>query len=234
MRPRETSKGRNALPAAEITVERICYITNESEYSSAEDLKFLKQLGVTVDLPRTSMELLNLLTNSEFSVLHFACNGNFELWRGRPVIHLPNGSSVLPADLENRAISARIKQVRPLIILNACQVTHSEATLVKIESWGKKFIDWECGAFAAFGWQFDKHLAAEFSINLYREFLEGTKLETAIKSAHSETLGRNRKSVDWLAYYKYGNPFCRISLSSPTRMGSFNRSSVLQFGLNKA
>lgn len=206
-------------PANEMSITSVCCVAASSALSSAKEevdyFESLKTLGVSVDLPQTMDELIELLKSRDYDVIHFACHGQYQSEDpGESVVQLPDGSLLQPDDLRSGNIPAKIGKNRPLIFLNCCHSGRTGSTLVGVAGWAKRLVDWGCGAFIGCGWEVSDPLAAEFATTFYRSFKDENKsLGQAIRQARvrirerSVREGRPQNST-WLAYYLYGNPNC--------------------------
>ncbi len=198
------------VQVTDIPIRRVCCISNHSNPASIPDIDFLNSLEVAVDLPRNNVELLEMFRKYDPNIVHICIDGNIELWRGQPRIHLPNGSSIIPADLEEKRIQEQLKRTRPLVFLNVSRTSQPDLTLVRIEKWGRKFAQAGASLFAGFAWKFEGERASEFVIDIYRNALDGLTIGRAIKNAQGKLAKFHKEN--WSAYYRSGDPNCRIKL----------------------
>jgi len=175
------------------------------------EMRFFKSLGVELAQPQTKEELLDLLSSNGYDVIHFSCHGQFD--RGRPgdsVVRLPDGSPLRPNELFKPRLEEMIGQSRPLVFLNVCHSGRTGITMTGLGGWAERFIDMECGAFIGCGWEVSDPLAAEFAMAFYEGFRGGKPLGQAVRSARQRVKDTAAANSTWLAYYLYGNPYCRL------------------------
>jgi hypothetical protein len=201
-------------PANKISISKVCCVAASSALSSAEIevgyFESLKAQGVVVDKPRTKAELIDYLSNRDYDVIHFACHGQFNTQDpGESDIQLPDGTLLQPDSLFTGKIPERISKNHPLIFLNSCHSGRTGSTLIGIEGWAKRLIEWGCGAFIGCGWEVSDRLAADFAVFFYKNFRNNNKsLGQAVHQARREIRQQNDQNSTWLAYYLYGNPNC--------------------------
>jgi hypothetical protein len=199
-------------PASRIGFARICCVATSSQLSSAEwELAFFENSDVQLDTPQTREELLNLLCDRDYDILHFACHGRFDTREpDRSVLQLPDGSLFRPRDRLRRVneITGRLKENRPLVFLNACHSGRVGPSLTHLEGWAEAFIEMGCGAFVGCGWEVSDPLAAEFAIHFYEGFRGGKSLGQAVHAARHRIRADYPANSTWLAYYLYGDPNC--------------------------
>jgi hypothetical protein len=201
-------------PASRIGFERVCCVATSSQLSSAErEVAFFESNNVQLDTPQTQGELLNLLCERDYDILHFACHGRFDTREpDRSVLQLPDGSLFRPKDLLLRVneITGRLKGNRPLVFLNACHSGRVGPSLTHLEGWAEAFIEMGCGAFIGCGWEVSDPLAAEFAIRFYEGFRGGKALGQAVHAARHRIRADHPTNSTWLAYYLYGDPNCML------------------------
>lgn len=203
-------------PANEIGFERVCCVMAASELSAAaREVQFFRESGVDPAQPQTKAALLQLLSENQYDVLHFSCHGKFDSNQpDESVVRLPDGSLLHPRELRGAALEEMIGQSRPLVFLNVCHSGQAGPTLTGLGGWANRFIDMGCGAFIGCGWEVSDPLAAEFAIAFYTGFRGGRPLGQAVHSARQQIKDMEPANSTWLAYYLYGNPYCRIKQPS--------------------
>lgn len=201
-------------PASRIGFERVCCVATSCQLSSAErEVTFFEDSDLRLDTPQTRDELLNLLCENDYDVLHFACHGHFDSQEpDRSVLQLPDGSLFRPKHLllHVNEITARLRANRPLVFLNACHSGRVGPSLTHLEGWAETFIEMGCGAFVGCGWEVADPLAAEFALRFYEGFRAGKSLGRAVHAARNQIRADHPDNSTWLAYYLYGDPNCRL------------------------
>lgn len=203
-------------PASLIGFQRVCCVAATSDLTSAaREVEFFEDIGVDLAQPKAKEELLDLLQTNRYDVIHISCHGKFDDDRPEEsMVRLPDGKPLTPADLRDGKIEEMIAESHPLIFLNACHSGRAGPTMTGLGGWAKRFIDVECGAFIGCGWEVSDPLAAEFAIAFYDHFRAGEALGQAVRSAREDVSEMHPDNSTWLAYYLYGNPYCRMSGSS--------------------
>jgi hypothetical protein len=199
-------------PPSEVLLQDICCITdNVALTAAAVELNYLKGIGVGYVQPKSKYELIRVLSEKGGNVLHLVClDRPNKRQSGGWAIQLPDGGSFKPADLNQKSISDRIREKRPLVFFNVYQSSGEGSMLIGIEEWAKRFIDFGCGAMIGCVWDVDSPLASEFAVHLYQGLIGGSSLGQSIRASRKEII--EKKSTSWLAYYLYGSPNFRLSL----------------------
>ncbi|HEX8139352.1 MAG TPA: CHAT domain-containing protein [Pyrinomonadaceae bacterium] len=201
-------------PADGIAARGICCMASGQTPNSALEIKALKALaaecGVEFYEPQTRAELLKVLEEKEYSILHFACHGEYNKEEPEEsAIRLRDGKLLnLKQLFYTGNVQAMIEKNRPLVFLNSCHSGRTGPTLTGIEGWANEFIRNGCGAFIGCGWEVSDPLAAQFAKTFYEAFKDGKTLGRAVHKARVEMMKTHPKNSTWLAYYLYGNPDC--------------------------
>lgn len=151
-----------------------------------------------------------------FDLLHYSCHGANDthaadaqlMLQGRVV----NGV-YYPAMLKAVVVHSHGKfgndGSRPLVVINACQVGESRASLTSLGGFAAAFIERGAGAFVAPLWSVGDHEATVFSGAFYDALRAGKTLSGAVIDAR-EKARTTETDASWIAYAVYGHPHARL------------------------
>jgi hypothetical protein len=182
--------------------------------SVQEEVAFVKQLsslrkGISTLEPfSTSLEVLEWLEAGEFSMLHFACHGMFD-------VTSPNNSAIKLSDgmLKPSDIRARFggRRLRPLVFINACHGARTEFNFTGLGGWAERLVEARVGAFVGAMWEVNDQLALRFARRFYTGLLkENETIAEAFRQAREEIRKLAPYNSTWLAYALYADPEGRI------------------------
>ncbi|NOZ28897.1 MAG: CHAT domain-containing protein [Chloroflexi bacterium] len=155
------------------------------------------------------LRVLDWLENGEFSVLHFACHGQFDAT-------LPDDSAISLSDgpLRPSDIRARFggRRPRPLIFINACHGARTGFSFTGLGGWADRLVkDARVGAFVGAMWEVNDALALQFARRFYRELLQEERtIADAFRRAREEVRQAAPYNSTWLAYVLYADPEGRV------------------------
>lgn len=206
-------------PSGEIEIRRLATIvTDEAPPQSEPEGQHLAQLAVRSGVEDASIsatspnDALNLIQKGELHLLHFVSHGKFAAEEAdESAIGFPNGLPLRPIDLDG-PVRTRIRQDRPLVLLNACWAGQQGWSLTRTGGWATRWVQiCECGAFVAPLWPVRAQAASEFAHVFYDALWRGATLGQAAQEAR-EHLRDTRPAGDpsTLAYTVYGNPNARV------------------------
>ncbi|EIP98810.1 hypothetical protein OpiT1DRAFT_03279 [Opitutaceae bacterium TAV1] len=172
-------------------------------------------------------ELTSLLnTPAGFDLLHFACHGVAEsgeiaraelMLEGRLVGTPPHQTySTERFRVDHIEHGPRLDHptggVRPIIVINACQVGRAGYHLTSIGGFARAFLRKGVGLFVAASWAVGDQPARTFTETLYARLVAGDTLAQATVAAREAA--RKAGDATWLAYTVYGNPRARLTATS--------------------
>lgn len=155
------------------------------------------------------IQVLDWLEQDEFSVLHFACHGQFDAT-------LPDNSAIILSDgpLRPSDIRARFggRRPRPLIFINACHGGRTAFSFTGLGGWADRFVkDARVGAFIGAMWEVNDALALQFARRFYQALLqEDESIADAFRLAREEVRQAAPYNSTWLAYVLYADPEGRM------------------------
>lgn len=179
-------------------------------------------LGKGVEIG-TLNELLDILKEAKFGLLHFA--GHNVFLSSDPTasyIQLEGG------DFEPTYLSPFREWFRllsPLIFMNACRSGGVAPNYTRSVGWADRFLLTGAGAFVGTLWEVSDELAGLFAKHFYLALVSGDSLGEAMKQARAALRKEleDRKELDdptWLAYTLYGDPEATLSGESTPSMHS--------------
>ncbi|MGF1494138.1 MAG: CHAT domain-containing protein [Microcoleaceae cyanobacterium] len=145
----------------------------------------------------------------QFSVLHFACHGEFKN-------ALPQDSAIRLDDDVLRPANIRLffQQERPLVFINACEVGRVGFSFTQIGGWAEKLVQARVGAFVGAMWEVNDELALLFAKTFYTALLqEKLSIAAAFRKGRETIRTAAPHNSTWLAYTLYADPEARIEVS---------------------
>ena len=153
-------------------------------------------------------EVEKVLRQGGCGMLHFVGHGEFE--PEDPNVSrflLADGRSLRPRDLLHEGIESRLRQDRPLVFFNSCQVAQQAYALSRLGGWASRWIvDCGCSAFIGPQWSIRDGSGFFFAETFYGALERGETLARAVKEARLEVRKQRPTSTAWLAYAAYGHP----------------------------
>lgn len=162
--------------------------------------------------PASARSLPSLLAEQDIDLVHFGGHGRKT--HGLPSslpVGFPDGSHLLPMDLEDPAIYKRTRRNAPLVVFNACGTAQAEWVLTRHGGWPEAWVG-SCGAgvFVGTQWPIATKVASAFAITFYQRLLEKCTLGEAVSAARQAAREAWPGSSGWLAYAVYGNPSAHV------------------------
>jgi CHAT domain len=155
-------------------------------------------------------QLLELLENDDFGVLHFACHNTFDPVAGSAIKF---GKTLFtPDDLTMIADDRVLEDSAPLVFVNACQAAGLALSYNKLDGWATKFMAAGAAAFIGTLWAVTDETSTPFAAKVYSELSGGTPLGQAVLAAR-KAVSEAPADPTWLAYTVYGDPRATITSS---------------------
>lgn len=168
--------------------------------------------GMTGSFPplTASRDLGALLEKGGFDLLHFAGHGEYnEEQPGETKIKLAEGP--LRVRHLSPAAEKKLRQERPLVFFNACQVGRLDHSLSDLDGWAPRWVRrCGCSAFLAPFWSVRDEAALRFAQLFYAELTQGKTLGQAVFLARHRLREEEPGETDWLAYSLYGHTNGRV------------------------
>jgi len=96
------------------------------------------------------------------------------------------------------------ENIKPMVMLNACQVGRQAHRLTEIGGFASAFLKAGAGIFISTLWSVGDYAAQAFTEELYLQLQNGKNLADASHLARESA--RNAGDASWIAYTVYGNP----------------------------
>jgi hypothetical protein len=177
----------------------------------SEEMEFLENLNSLRDGIEAKkrlhkyLEVLRWLEEENFSIMHFACHGNYD----------EKAPSKSPIDLSDRPLEPTDintkfgeSRHRPLIFINACHAGRTGSSLTWLGGWPVCFVNVaHVGAFIGAMWEVDDHLAVHFAKSFYIALLrDKMPIAEAFRNAREMIRKAKPYNSSWLAYVLYADP----------------------------
>jgi CHAT domain-containing protein len=209
-----------------LSLKQICYL--KADYPSGgekpvdeEAAYFTETLPACGIEPRQikvdedELQLLEVLKEGNFDVLHIACHGQAEhddIERSRLILgekpalpgQPPTAISVEPRDVRSEA---NLKKRHPIVFLNACESGRLGPSLTAWAGWPSAFLETGAGAFVGTSWPVRGTPAKVFAETFYEALGHGMSLAEATTAARASA--KKLGDASWLAYKVFGHPLAR-------------------------
>jgi serine/threonine protein kinase len=189
-----------------------------------EELEVLRSLEVSGSrvrfLPARRREIMGLLEQGEFDLLHLIAHGEF---CGRPSSDasalLVEDGAFLVAELSPRMAPA-LRRAAPLIFFNSCHSGRIGFSLTRLGSWGAQFVQLGCGGFVGTLWPVTDRAALAFAQAFYGWMCQGLPIGESMVRARERVRERYPNDPTWLAYCCFADPMAQVE---PTAMDSVQK-----------
>lgn len=176
-----------------------------------EERDFLQSLAgpdreVTL-IPPKFIPLTEALGSRKYDTWHFTGHGMSQSTDPDSATIKLEDQPFTPVDLST--VLAAIRERRPFVFLNACQVGRGGLSLTGIGGWAQEFIAGGARAFVAPLWSVYDEEASIFAEKTYRFLLSGKPLAESIRLARL-AIKSDANPTTWLAYTVYGDPFAML------------------------
>jgi hypothetical protein len=159
-------------------------------------------------IPAKFIDVQSALASGQYDGLHFTGHGGaVDDNPDRSAIYLEGQEPFTPEDLSG--VATNLRQGRPLVFLNACQIGRGGMSLTGIGGWAKRFVDAGAGAFIGAYWSVYDQPAADFAKALYGNLFGGMTIGQAVRDARAQI--RPAGDATWLAYTVLADPLATLS-----------------------
>jgi pimeloyl-ACP methyl ester carboxylesterase/O-acetyl-ADP-ribose deacetylase (regulator of RNase III) len=189
------------LPGARREGRKVVEVLESAKQNGSLQLDVISRIGAEECDP---LEILSLILNEEFDIVHFAGHGVFEERE-------PDRSGwVFGA---NRIFSAReifrVRRVPRLVFSNACfsavlregKALAADEMNVRLAGLAEAFFERGVQNYIGAGWPVGDEPAVKFAETFYQRILDGAALGAALATARREIL---EQGSTWGAYHHYG------------------------------
>jgi CHAT domain len=151
------------------------------------------------------LDVLNWLENENFSIMHFACHGEFDETSPSKSPIILTDRSLEPSDINTKFGERR---QRPLIFINACHTGRTGSSLTWLGGWPVCLVNVaQVGAFIGTMWEVNDQLAVQFAKSFYIALLRyKLPIAEAFRYAREEIRKAKPYNSTWLAYVLYADP----------------------------
>jgi CHAT domain-containing protein len=162
-----------------------------------------------------SVEMLDkFLREDKRSLIHFVCHGKSE--DGQQVLVLQGQESIQPYFLRGMGnLERALRDKRPLIFLNACEIGRLEPGLVGMGGFAETFMKLGAGGVVAALWAIEDKVAHKVAEEFYRRVKESpfTPFAAILRDLRRRAYENGSDEDTWAAYCFYGDPLATASVS---------------------
>jgi hypothetical protein len=176
-----------------------------------EVLRSLESSGSRVrSIPARRRELLGVLEQGEFDLLHLITDGDFAgpSKADASALQVEDGA-LLVAEVSPR-MAAALRRAAPLIFFNSCHTARIGFSLTRLGAWGAEFVHSGCGGFVGTLWPVTDTAALAFAKAFYRGMCQGLPIGQAMLAARQWVRDRYPNDPTWLAYCCFADPMARV------------------------
>jgi CHAT domain len=201
-----------------LPVKDVRPVVPDSNLAAAQpELRYLETMqtlnpGLRPGVPYSDRaQVLDLLENGRFEVLHVASHGQFNAQNPENSSLALNDGLLQPLDVRVRFGAPR---PRPLVFLNTCHGARQEFSFTGLGGWASTFVKSKVGAFIGASWEVSDALALEFAEAFYQALLkDGLSLGESMQRARLVIRDRQPANSTWLAYVLYADPNTRAAVA---------------------
>src|SRR5271165_1764540 len=124
----------------------------------------------------------------------------------RSAMLLENCEELTPEDLGG--VVSNLGLARPLVFLNACQISRSALSLTDIGGWAAQFLRAGAAAFIGAYWSVYDQAAHDFARAFYGRLLAGVAIGKAAQEARATI--KPMGDPTWLAYTVFAHPLATL------------------------
>ncbi|MCS7221499.1 MAG: CHAT domain-containing protein [Anaerolineae bacterium] len=183
--------------------------------SVREEVAFVERLSdlrpgiISLAAFNSRLQVLDWLQTGEFSLVHFACHGQFDSTLPQDSAIILSDGALRPSDIRTRFGG---KRPRPLIFINACHGAREEFSFTGLGGWAQQLVARaRVGAFIGAMWEVNDALALQFARCFYTALLKDNKpIAQAFQEAREQIRQAAPWNSTWLAYVLYADPEGRL------------------------
>lgn len=187
--------------------------------TKAEESYLIKTLDAKKLAPDPKKIRSLLQKKNSFDLLHFACHGQADSKNILNSSLILQEKKVRGSLLVTYLTQVTIEQspaftipngIRPIVVVNACEVGRRGFQLTQMGGFAKAFIDHGAGVFVGASWSIGDKAAREFVEEFYNSLLKGRTLSNAAVNARKLAKTKHPLDATWIAYLIYGDPFAKL------------------------
>ncbi len=181
----------------------------KEEVAFVERLSDLRPGIIPLATFNSRLQVLDWLQTGDFSLMHFACHGQFDATLPQDSAIILSDGPLRPSDIQTRFGG---KRPRPLIFINACHGARAEFSFTGLGGWAQQLVTRaRVGAFVGAMWEVNDTLALQFARRFYTALLKDNRtIAEALREAREEIRQEAPWNSTWLAYVLYADPEGRL------------------------
>jgi CHAT domain len=197
-------------PAKIIAIPSILVHPEGSPAYTADEITQLQQLFPSARIIETMKDLIVLIQEGQFGMLHFAAhNKDASGYDGGS--YIPFGQTRFDQNLFTGAVRANAyRSSQPLIFMNACTSAGGSSLFTEVFSWADRYIRSGAGSFIGSLWEIADQSAPVFALAFYKTLKKGDTLGEAMQAGREAVRALDPGDPTRLAYTLYGNPQARV------------------------
>ena len=160
------------------------------------------------EIPARYVLLRKALGSGRFGGIHFTGHGSIERDAGAGAEIVLEKLRFTPRDLSG--VVANLRERRPFVFFNACQVGRQGQGLAGPDGWAAAFLRAGAGAFLGTYWPVSDEVARCFARHVYEKLFAGETIGEAVRHARCRVRDDFPESATWLAYTLYADPLAKL------------------------
>ncbi|HET6253318.1 MAG TPA: CHAT domain-containing protein [Puia sp.] len=197
-------------PAKIIAIPSILVHPDGSPEYTAGEIANLQQLFPNARVIGKMDDLLTLIAEGKFGMLHFAAH-NREASAYSGGSYVPFGASRFDQTLFTGAVPDNAYGAsQPLIFMNACTSAGAASLFTEMFSWADRYIRSGAGSFIGSLWEIADQSAPVFALAFYTKLKTGSTLGEAMQAGREAVRTLDPGDPTRLAYTLYGNPQAKV------------------------
>jgi hypothetical protein len=162
-------------------------------------------------LPARRSEVLAILEQGAFDLLHVASHGTFAGTRAADSSSLLLEDGPFHAAELSPRLADGLRRSAPLVFFNACRTGRIGYSLTRLGAWSAELIRLGCGGFVGTHWRVTDEVALEVAREFYRLLFLGIPIAEALRSARQVVHKSYPGDPTWLAYSCFADPMARLA-----------------------
>jgi hypothetical protein len=149
-------------------------------------------------------QLLNLIEQGQFGLLHFASHNVHTDFI--TASYVPIGDEHFEVTFLRPSFRNLYRERAPLVFMNACRSGGLALNYTHLTGWACRFVQAGVGAFVGSLWEVRDTSARTFAESFYGALLDKKSIGVAMKEGRRAVEQSENADPTWLAYALYGNP----------------------------
>ena len=157
-------------------------------------------------------DVVNLIDEGRFSLLHFACHNAFRTDTGSRLSLV--GGPFTPTDLSIAVQRKVFAHASPLVFFNACRSAGEQPILTRTSGWATNFMRAGSGVFVGPLWAVRSTTAKTFAESFYQALIGDRQPLGQASMTAREAVMSDGGDPTWLAYTVYGSPGATVDVAA--------------------